>query len=395
MMKKSNLLLALIFIITFAGGFISGVLFSTNDTQRETSESQKSRKTEQAPISQKNPKPKTTPEPAQPKVLIGYVQDFRDPNTVHYSQLTHVIFSFAHPTKDGRLLLHGETAINHLRTMVQKAHQHHTKAMLAIGGWYHIQGGESYEYFKTAISQPASRTRLVNELVGMADREKLDGIDIDFEHPRSEADAKNLAAFTKALSDKLHAKDKELSIAVYSKIHSVTGTEVTSVVFEPSMFRDVDHVNIMAYDGQWDGEYNAANLSPYPFTEHIVNYWANLFEENGISKEKLVLGVPFYAQPEDLSAGQLSYAAIVGSNPANAGHDVVTMNGTTYHYNGVATIQKKTKLALDHSFGGMMLWEAGHDAAGHQSLTSAISEVLKKSTTEQEQAKQYTVKSGK
>jgi chitinase len=393
MMKKSHLILALILIVAFAGGFISGVLFSTNNTQQETSELQKPRKTEQAPTSQKKPKLKAKPKPAQPKVLIGYVQDFRDPNTVHYSQLTHVIFSFAHPTKDGRLLLNGATAINHLRTMVQKAHQHRIKAMLAVGGWHHIQGGESYEYFKTAISQPASRTRLVNELVGMADREKLDGIDIDFEHPRSEADAQNLAAFTKALSEKLHAKDKELSIAVYSKIHSATGTEVTSVVFKPSMFKDVDHVNIMAYDGQWDGEYNAANLSPYRFTEHIVNYWTNLFEKHDLSKEKLVLGVPFYAQPEDLSAGQLSYAAIVNNNPANAGRDVISMNGTTYHYNGVATIQKKTKLALDHGFGGMMLWEAGHDAAGPRSLTSAISEILKKSETEQ--AKQYTVKSEK
>ena len=32
------------------------------------------------------------------KVLIGYVQDFRDPSTIDYTNLTHIIFSFAHPT---------------------------------------------------------------------------------------------------------------------------------------------------------------------------------------------------------------------------------------------------------------------------------------------------------
>ncbi len=41
---------------------------------------------------------------ANNKVLIGYVQDFRDPQTIDYTELTHIIFSFAHPTMDGQLL---------------------------------------------------------------------------------------------------------------------------------------------------------------------------------------------------------------------------------------------------------------------------------------------------
>jgi GH18 family chitinase len=289
-----------------------------------------------------------------------------------------VIFSFAHPTKDGRLLLNGDTALNNLRAMVSKAHKYDTKVMLAVGGWYHIQGGESYEYFKEAITNPASRTQLVNELMRITENEKLDGIDIDFEYPRSREDAQNLAIFIKKLNEKLDHKNKELSIAVNAKVHSVAGTEINNVVYEPSMFDHVDHVNIMAYDGQWDGGYNAANLSPYPFTENIVNYWTSLFNAHNLSKEKLVLGIPFYAQPENPAIKQVSYAAIIKSNPVNAKRDTVSMNGTTYHYNGEATVQKKIKLALDHDFGGMMLWEAGHDAEGSHSLTGVISKTLEK-----------------
>jgi GH18 family chitinase len=151
------------------------------------------------------------------------------------------------------------------------------------------------------------------------------------------------------------------------------------------MFNYVDHVNIMAYDGHWDGEYNAANLSPYSFVENIVSYWSTLFDKHGIEKEKLVLGVPFYAQPEDVSIKQVSYEAIINSNPTNAKRDTVQMNGTTYHYNGVTTIQKKTNLALDNGFGGMMLWELGHDAKGSHSLTSVISQVLEKGNAKQKQ----------
>jgi chitinase len=377
-MKKQSILLALVFLLTFTGGIFTGVFYSTNKTEQAS----KSLKIEKASESRKSLEEKAIPEESlkESKVLLGYVQDFRDPKVVDYSKLTHVIFSFAHPTTDGSILLNGDSAINNLRTMVKEADKHNTKVILAVGGWFHINGGESYEPFKAAISNPESRTRLVNELTGIVDREKLDGIDIDFEHPRSKADAANLAAFSKELSDQLHPKGKELSIAVYAKIHAVTGTEMGFVVYEPSTFANVDHVNIMAYDGQWDGGYNAANLSPYPFTEKIVNYWANLFDQYKLPKEKLVLGVPFYAQPEDPAIKQVSYAAIVNNDPANAVNDTVSMNGTTYHYNGVKTIQKKTNLALDHGFGGMMLWEAGHDSKGAHSLTTVIFDELVKSS---------------
>ncbi|CAG9606384.1 glycoside hydrolase family 18 protein [Pseudoneobacillus rhizosphaerae] len=370
-MKKRHFLLALVLLITFTGGFFAG--FSYNKQQPIENLT-----IDKVSPSGKQPEVKQSPEikQEQSKVLIGYVQDFRDPDVVDYDKLTHVIFSFAHPTKDGHLLMNGESALKNLRKMVIKAHKQDTKAILAIGGWYHISGGESYDYFKSAITNTQSRTKLINELVSIAEREKLDGIDIDFEHPRSREDAKNLALFTKALSIKLHKAEIELSIAVNAKVHSVAGTEINNVVYNSSMFQHVDHVNIMAYDGHWDGSYNAANLSPYSYNENIVKYWTNLFEQNNISKDKLVLGVPFYAQPEDPSIKQISYETIINKDPANASQDTVKLNGTTYHYNGEITVQKKTKLALDYGFGGMMVWEAGHDSKGEHSLTSVISNVL-------------------
>jgi chitinase len=371
-MKKRHFLLVLVMLLTFMGGFFAGVTFDDHE------ENNKKINIDQLPQSAKKPIEKQKPkvEPVKSKVLIGYVQDFRDPNVVNYSKLTHVIFSFAHPTKDGKLLLNGDSALNNLRVMVSKAHKQNKKVILAVGGWYHINGGESYDYFKAAITNPVSRAKLVTELVNLSDREKLDGIDIDFEHPRTKADAHNLTLFTKELSTQLHKRNKELSIAVNAKVHSVAGTEINNVIYEPSMFKLVDYVNIMAYDGQWDGGYNAANLSPYPYAENIVNYWTNLFDNHNISKEKLVLGIPLYAQPKDPSIKQVSFAAIINKSPSFAGKDIVHMNGTTYHYNGKNTVQKKTKLALDHGFGGMMLWEAGHDAKGTQSLTSTISKIL-------------------
>jgi chitinase len=382
-MKKRSLLFLLI-ILTFIGGFISGSLYSNTQKTKTLVNSA------QASLSAKNPAVKTEPKlkKQESKVLIGYVQDYRKPEEIDYKSFTHIIFSFAHPTADGDLLLNGDHSVKNLRAIVSNAHKHDTKVMLAIGGWFHINGGESYKYFKSAISTPASRKKLVNELVSLADREKLDGIDIDFEHPRSKEDAQFLAAFAKELSFSLKPKDKELSIAVNAKVHSVTGTEIHSVVFEPTMFQYFNHVNLMAYDGQWDGEYNAANLSPFSYSANIVAYWTRLFDQHGYSRDKLVLGVPLYAQPEDPSIKQVSYEALINSNPGNADKDKVSMNGTTYHYNGHSTMKKKTELAVSHDLGGIMLWEAGLDAKGAHSATALIAKELES----QEDKRYYTRK---
>ncbi len=382
-MKKNYRLLTIAALLIFIGGFFLVLIFKSTNTEKGQEQSQ--HKIGEVPkLEQPIKKKKPQLEPVDSKVLVGYVQDFRDPASIEYSKLTHIIFSFAHPEKDGSLILNGEMALSNLRKTVKKAHQEDTKVMLAVGGMNHLKGGESYDYFKAALANPTSRTKLINELIEITNEENLDGIDIDFEHPRSKEDAQYLADFTKTLGEKLHLHNKQLSIAVYSMIHSVTGTEVQSVVYDPSMFHHVDHVNIMAYDGQWDGEYNAANLSPYPFTEDVVNYWSNLFDKHGISKEKLVLGVPFYGQPEDVKNNQVSYDTIINHDPANAERDRVNLNGTTYHYNGETTMIKKTKLALANGFGGMMLWELGHDAKGKRSLTNAIFDVLIKGQEDQD-----------
>ncbi|MHC0035545.1 glycosyl hydrolase family 18 protein [Pseudoneobacillus sp. C159] len=372
-MQKRVILLLLIIAITFTGGFFSGITFTKNQkpelfTIDSLPKSTKKPIIKQVPVVQKDSQ----------KVLMGYVQDFRDPTKIDYSHLTHIIFSFAHPTKDGQLLMSGDWALQNLRTMVSKAHEHDTKVILAIGGWYHISGGESYDYFKPAISNPSSRTKLVNEIIQAVDRENLDGIDIDFEHPRSPIDAQNLTAFAKDLSTKLHAKNKQLSIAVNAKVHSVAGTEINNVVYQPKMFEYVDHVNIMAYDGQWDGGYNAKNLSPYPYTRNIVHYWTTLFNNHNLPTDKLVLGVPSYAQPFNPKKKQVSYASIINKNTAYAYRDTVRMNGTTYYYNGASTIQKKTNLALEKGFGGMMIWELGQDSTSLHSLTKTMAKIIKK-----------------
>lgn len=367
-----KLRLLLLIILTFIAGFFVRDIYGNKQVKPIVP------KVANIPLSQKSLTHKETPkwDQEQKKVMIGYVQDFRNPNVVDYEAFTHLIFSFAHPTKDGDVILNGDQALTNMRTMIAKAKPTNTKVLLAVGGWFHLQGGESYPYFQSAISNDTSRTRLVEKLSSIVEREQLDGIDVDFEHPRSAQDAENLTKFIKLLNERLHPLNKQITIAVHAKIHAQTLTEAHFIKYDPSMFQFVDYVNIMAYDGQWDGGYNAANLSPYPFTEKIVNYWASLFQSLKLPTERLVLGVPSYGQPEDPAIKQLSYQTLLEHDPDNANRDTTIVNGTTYHYNSDATIQRKTNLALSNRFGGMMLWEVGLDAKGTNSLTSSILKVL-------------------
>ena len=48
----------------------------------------------------------------------------------------------------------GDLALSNLRTTVDLAHKQGSKVLLAVGGWYHLHGGESYHYFKEAIRHP-------------------------------------------------------------------------------------------------------------------------------------------------------------------------------------------------------------------------------------------------
>ncbi|WP_231597474.1 hypothetical protein [Bacillus sp. SA1-12] len=105
-MKKNYHLLTIAALLIFIGGFFLVFIFKSTNTEKGQEQSQhkigEAPKSEQ-PIKKKNPQI----EPVDSKVLIGYVQDFRDPGSIDYSKLTHIIFSFAHPEKDGSLIMNG------------------------------------------------------------------------------------------------------------------------------------------------------------------------------------------------------------------------------------------------------------------------------------------------
>ena len=126
-------------------------------------------------------------------------------------------------------------------------------------------------------------------------------------------------------------------------------------------FALMDFVNLMVYDG--DPAYHAS----MEYATTSIAYW----QGRGLPPEKTVLGVPFYTRPNEIP-----YRKLVHADPAAAQTDFFDYNGVKQNYNGIPTIQAKTRLALDKG-SGIMFWTLENDSTDDLSLLTAIDQTIK------------------
>jgi GH18 family chitinase len=274
--------------------------------------------------------------------VIAYVTAAVVPETIPYESLTHINYAFLIPNADGTFA-HFPNAWK-LETVVEQSRRAGVKVLISVGGWgWHDQ-------FDALAADPATRSLFVQNLVSFVARYDLDGADIDWEYPRPGTSAQNFLLLVRELRQAL--PDKLLTTAVVA--YGDTGAGIAGETFD--LF---DFVNVMTYDGPDHG-----TMAQF---EAGLDYW----QERGLPPEKTVMGVPFYARPHELT-----YRRIVAADPEAAYQDAVEYHGTTIRYNGIPTIQAKTRLARQRA-GGIMFWTLEHDAPGELSLLKAIDAVVR------------------
>jgi hypothetical protein len=67
----------------------------------------------------------------------------------------------------------------------------------------------------------------------------------------------------------------------------------------------------------------------------------------------------------------ITYAKLVDANPGAAQTDTFEYNGAMQIYNGIPTVQVKTRLAMQKA-SGIMFWTLDYDAQGELSLVNTI-----------------------
>ncbi len=214
------------------------------------------------------------------------------------------------------------------------------RIFVAVGGW-----GRSRD-FAAVAADPDLRVKAAQALVAFCRENELDGVDFDWEFP---ANARENDAYV-ALLVEVHRAFAPHSLKISVALASWQDLGATG-------YASVDRVHLMSYDHE--GRHAT-------FAQAAAD--VRVFLERGVLPEKLLLGVPFYGRDVHQSAVALTYAEIVALHHPAPGDDEA---GGVY-FNGIATIQKKTRYAQDQGLGGVMIWELGQDTTDDTSLLRAI-----------------------
>jgi chitinase len=284
------------------------------------------------PTATSRPSPAPTPAPSGPPFrVVGYVTDAAVPEIVPYDKLTEINFAFLIPNADGSF----QPLSNSwkMQTIVALAHAHGVRVLISVGGW----GWD--KQFEALAADPGSRTLFVGGLVQIVDQYQLDGVDIDWEYPTPGDSSDHFLALMQELRQAF-PPPKLLSAAVAALGRNADGIPTAS-------FSLMDYANLMVYDG--DGP----NHSSMQFARDALDYW---LASRGLPRDKAILGVPFYARPDGVP-----YYKIVASDPAAAQVDTFDYGGSLVNYNGILTMQQKTRLAMARA-SGIMIWNLEDDS---------------------------------
>lgn len=297
-----------------------------------------------------NPELTMTPSPVPHSfIVLAYATDGIVADIIPYDKLTHINYAFLTPKPDGTF-----NPINNgwkLKQIVTAAREHNVRVCISVGGW----GWDAQ--FEEMAAKPESRTAFVQNLKAFVGEYQLDGADIDWEYPDPGQSAQNFLLLVKELRAAI--PDKLLTTAVISYGDDY-GLGIPSESFE--LF---DFVNVMTYDGPDHGTMEQFKKG--------LSYWSG----RGLPTEKIVMGVPFYSHVKDSTMEGVAYAKLVQADPAAAQVDEFNYYGMTQVYNGIPTIQAKTRIAMEQA-GGIMFWALDHDAHDDLSLVNAIDQTVHK-----------------
>lgn len=320
--------------------------------------------------------PKETP--AGDYRVVAYVTPWNWSGLPDASKLTHVIYSFAEIDTETHLM--NVPRDKYLKQLVDlKQTNPDLKVMLSLGGG----GGDG---FSQAAETDEARKIFAKECLRLVDEYHLDGIDIDWESPVN-GNWGNIRAIP---------EDKENCTALLKEIRSTVGKDVLisfaaastksySTWVELDRLNEyVDFFNLMSYcysvgaSGCHD-----ANLLPSAKAAMggiSVDYGVNLLKSNGVDREKIVVGVPFFAYAGGKAMNQTGLKNYINSGDyvemwdekANAPY--LAKQGSekiSVTFDNPRSVALKAAYVKENKLGGIMCWEYGQDDDMH-TMSNAV-----------------------
>lgn len=266
---------------------------------------------------------------ATQKKVVGYLPAFKTSaiNSIDFCKLTHLNICFANPDADGNIQIPEVSAI------MSRAKEQNPQIEICISLGGGVLPENTKTYWSNLIDNPANRPEFISEIIRVINIHHFDGVDFDLEW---DAVTTGYNDFAVQLNDSLKKYDKLFTAAL-------PGAYRYPLISNKAL-QTFDFINLMVYDetGPWTPD-KPGQHSSYEYAVKSINFW----RQQGLSAEKLILGVPFYGYNFDNISNiySFSYAQMVEANSSYSELDKV---GEAY-YNGRPTIIRKVDLASEQA----------------------------------------------
>lgn len=216
---------------------------------------------------------------------------------------------------------------------------------------------------------PGNMDTLMENITSLvAEDDRIDGIDFDWEYPNGVTEWKYYGDLIMRVSEAIDStgKDKYISLALSADNVRLTQEQIDAV----------DFVQMMAYDrfDIKDGNHSSFRSGAYSSMRYFVNI--------GFKPSQLVLGLPAYGRPDGWQSIWTNYDY---GAPVSATQDFSTpytywdniqwlhytgtdLDGKEYNHallkswvNGAALVADKTAYVIEQGFAGMMIWRESTD----------------------------------
>lgn len=261
---------------------------------------------------------------------------------------SHLLLFSVEPDRKGNIIAMDRIPRKELMDKAKKAAKRHgTWLMMSFGG-----NGRS-DGFSAMTRSKKARGRFVGKLVELLDKYGLDGVDYNWEYPgysfrsgylAEEEVVKDYKGLTALLRDTKAAfaagRPRAVTMAYYPD------TRQEQLIRTYGIDKEADLMHMMSYD-QTNGHHSTMEFGRK----------TALQGKEVLPARQLTLGLPFYGRHR---AGWTTYEDLVQEHKLDAKPELDWI-GSTIGFNGVKTIEEKTRFALEQGLGGVMIWEVGQD----------------------------------